>query len=478
MVRVNGFQIVKETTKGRIYVEDPSEAPEDAQVQEGERGGLYYEAHNGENAGFRFGEFSRTIQGDKVKFLDQNGDIREGEYVRQDGGREGVFAVIEDEDGETHFIDFDSLEITDPVMPENGEDVDWTELDKGDQVSYLESWGEEIPATVISVDEDGTIHARDEENGNKVKINPGSRMKRSAESSDRSPEDYAMSLTIDEADRKFETNAVNYISDTVAGRALDENIAHNVLNHVSNVRDNSDKNAFSPDTKKIQFKQDCKDSTIAHEYAHALADSYGYNTNNGMDNPINLFAMFGVNNQLPLKFGEGFKDNVSSVLEHLDKERDDFEMNDSIKSAIESKFTNDNTIEREDFKLTLEDEDQDVPDEIETLIEEINNSWDFIMDFVEDEELGKAELRTPMRPYVATNCHEMLAGTQQILQSSDGEEAHSRTLYEFHPDLLNAYLDVYDPSDEAKQALNDFHNDIGLDTFDSLPFPEMENDKQ
>ena len=464
--------------KGRIYVDDASEAPDDVNVEEGERGDLYYEAHNGQEGGYRYGQYSNAIKGDRVRFVNQDGEVQEGEYVDQDGGMEGVHAIIEDDDGNTHYASFDHLEIVDPVMPEEGEEVPWMELRKGDKVSYLASWGEEIPATVITIDTEGTIHAREEKNGNKMEIPPGSRFLRSEESDDRTVEEYAMGLSVEDASADFESKAVQYISDRVAGNAKEESTARDVIDHVTTVRDDSDKNAFSPLTKGIQFKEDCKDSTIAHEYAHALADSYGYDTANGTDNPINLFAMFGVENQLPLQFGEGFKDNVSAVLKHLDEKREDFDMDEGIQESIEENFSNDNTIERDDFKLQQQDEDADVPEEIETLMEEVNNSWDFIMDFVEDDDLQRAELRTPMRPYVATNCHEMIAGTQQILQSSDGNEAHARTLYEFHPDLLNAYLDVYDPSDEAKQAINDFHNNMGLDTFDSTPFPDLEEDEQ
>jgi len=447
-------------------------------VEEGPQGSLYYEAHNGQEGGYRYGQYSNAIKGDRVRFVNQDGEVQEGEYVDQDGGMEGVHAIIEDDDGNTHYASFDHLEIVDPVMPEEGEEVPWMELRKGDKVSYLASWGEEIPATVITIDTEGTIHAREEKNGNKMEIPPGSRFLRSEESDDRTVEEYAMGLSVEDASADFESKAVQYISDRVAGNAKEESTARDVIDHVTTVRDDSDKNAFSPLTKGIQFKEDCKDSTIAHEYAHALADSYGYDTANGTDNPINLFAMFGVENQLPLQFGEGFKDNVSAVLKHLDEKREDFDMDEGIQESIEENFSNDNTIERDDFKLQQQDEDADVPEEIETLMEEVNNSWDFIMDFVEDDDLQRAELRTPMRPYVATNCHEMIAGTQQILQSSDGNEAHARTLYEFHPDLLNAYLDVYDPSDEAKQALNDFHNNMGLDTFDSTPFPDLEEDEQ
>jgi len=58
---------------------------------------------------------------------------------------------------------FDHLEIVDPRMSEEGEEVlGWSQ--RRSAVSYLASWGEEI-LTVITIDDQKvTIHAREEKN--------------------------------------------------------------------------------------------------------------------------------------------------------------------------------------------------------------------------------------------------------------------------------------------------------------------------
>jgi len=484
-MKINGIRIIKEN---RQYVDSPEDAPDDVQVHEGESPDTYYyisgdQEENEQQSNleelearfdqgeFTFGEYDQIIQGDRVEILNNDGELIQGTYIQSDGGMDGIYYEVQDDNGNTHYAS-SYIRVIDGVQAP-GEEIDPSGLKQGDQITYLTSYGE-VESTVISADED-TIRIRDSVTGNAREIKAsGERYGRTENSTERSVTGYAESIEVEDAGRDFKERAMETITETVAGNCKDDNIGRNMLSHVEQVRNRSDKNAWNSEENTMQFKSDATDTTIAHEYAHALADSYGYETDR--EKGVNIFAQFGVVEFLPLNFGDGIKNNVINSLEHLE-ENTNFELSHAMRDTIDENYDNDVVIEKEDFMLTQE-EDKDVPEKVENLINEVNNSWEHIRDKVEEEKYQSADLRTPLRPYVATNAHEMLAGVQQILQSSNGDEAHASTLYSYHPDLLKAYLEIYDPSDEAKEVLNDLHSDMQGEVFEDIPFPGIEGDEE
>ncbi|AGM11636.1 hypothetical protein HCTV5_26 [Halovirus HCTV-5] len=103
-----------ETEKGRVYVDDPSQAPDDANVQQGDQGGYFYETDGGssgsgdggdsEDSGMSGSEFVEGINrywgeedGDSVVTLESGEKVSGKTVMTTNGAR----IRIVDEDGES-----------------------------------------------------------------------------------------------------------------------------------------------------------------------------------------------------------------------------------------------------------------------------------------------------------------------------------------------------------------------------------------
>jgi hypothetical protein len=91
MVRSGENGLFYEKRTQRVYIDDPSEAPEDYEIQEGARGGLYYEmppkweddVPDGYDVSPFYGDMDRGYQWDVLKGQGFVGDVQgEGAQVR------------------------------------------------------------------------------------------------------------------------------------------------------------------------------------------------------------------------------------------------------------------------------------------------------------------------------------------------------------------------------------------------------------
>lgn len=97
-------------TKGRRYVEDPSDAPEDVEVEQGPQGGYYYETgSSGDEGG---SEDSNTADGETLWEAELATNYNEGDNVVVDTERVGEIEGTIPEGG-LDFLEYDELIIED-----------------------------------------------------------------------------------------------------------------------------------------------------------------------------------------------------------------------------------------------------------------------------------------------------------------------------------------------------------------------------
>lgn len=467
----------------RQYIDSPDDAPGDVQVHEGDQEDTWFyditevekpDEYDEQEWKENIQEYSGVEEGDIVEYYSQeDNEVYEGEITGTDADERGAYYEITFEDGSSVWTSLDNVKVKDPVAPEEGEKIPLEEYEPGDKISYIR-WGDIVEHTVSQMEGD-TIYVIDE-NGREVSATSTEhRARRTDTSENASARDLALTTTID-SKRDFRENEIRPILGEAVGQIKGDEISKTVAGHVDTVEYNQgDRNAWHAGEQKLMFDREPDTDVVAHEYGHVLADSHGYDTD-PEDKGINLVARFSVEDIVPIEFGERFGDALLTALERLEEARTDFEVTDGIRDTLDGDSFDD-TINREDFLLTKQ-RDEESPEEIDNLIDQVNETWEEVVDLAGEGEYAKADVRCPLRPYAASNAHEMLATVSQIAQSTTGDEAHLRTVWEFHPDLLEAYLDVYEPSDPAKEMLNSFHDHESMeDVFQEKPYPEVEEDE-
>jgi hypothetical protein len=104
-----------ETEKGRVYVDDPSEAPDDVNVQEGQQGGYYYETGGGGESG------SSGVDGTEQAGVEEALTDEEVAFDYHDNGE--ITAAVDSSDG----IGQESLD----QIRDSGYSADSLEVDGG-----------------------------------------------------------------------------------------------------------------------------------------------------------------------------------------------------------------------------------------------------------------------------------------------------------------------------------------------------------
>lgn len=472
----------------RQYVDSPSEAPEGVDLHEGdEEDTWFYDVRDveGQNDGWpeeyspteweeNRQEFGGFENGDIVNvYIEEENEVYTGELVDVDADERGAYYNIEFEDGSDIWTTLDNMAVVDAVAPEEGERVELEEYETGDQIRYIE-FGEMTEGTVSRV-EDDSVYVISENGHERVAANSMHRATRVGDSDDAPIRDIAMAADIT-ADREFKISEFRPKLGTAAESFNNEDHARQTVDHIDQIEYQSGRNAWHSGEQKLMFKEDANDSVVAHEYAHAFADSNGFDTD-PEGKGINLSARFMASDFLPREFGQRHGDMIEKALEHLDNVRDDFEMTESIRDTLEGDAFDD-VVEKEDFKLQKVDDDIESSEEVDRLIEAANDSWEHVVDLASEGNIQSADLRTPKTPYAASNAHEMLAAMHEIAQSTDGNHTHLNTIYVYHPEMLDAYLDLFDPSDDAKEYLNGLSKDPYVEPddkeiFDGEPFPEV-----
>lgn len=133
-----------------------------------------------------------------------------------------------------------------------------------------------------------------------------------------------------------------------------------------------------------------------------------------------------------------------------------------------NRYATDEDFERED---TVDDDRTD-EEVVEDLMSAVNVAWHKM---ATETERGHG-VRSIGSNYSKTNAHETLAMTHETMQSNTNPTA-ALTLHDKYPDLMEAYLDVFEPSDEVKEVYNEAYDDSPwASPFDEHPYPEVDPD--
>lgn len=119
-------------------------------------------------------------------------------------------------------------------------------------------------------------------------------------------------------------------------------------------------------------------------------------------------------------------------------------------------------------EILSDDAPGDVDERMERLGKATNEAWYRQAKMTEVVGKDDAELTTIKSNYSATNAHETLAQTHEVMQTSDLSDLEfdraARALVEHHPEMLDAYTDVFDVgSDGMREALNNRLEHKGAD---------------
>lgn len=373
-----------------------------------------------------------------------------------------TWAVVETEDGEEVTVSSDRLFVVDGVMPDEGEPVDYESVETGDRINVMTTSGKVNEHVVLSKDDETMKTYRVFEDGGGTvtttrSIARMSRVESGVEIND--PEVVVSKTNYDDFGyRELSEDDVQTYFETLVERS-DNEVMSDVFSSLETVEDKSERNAWSDSKDRITFKEDASKSTLAHELMHAVVESeYGYSHHD----ECTAFAKFFVNTFPGYEFGkpasEVYQDMVTEQVTRFAEEegRDAAsDLGSKVEALTEEIFENDFELTREDFLLTLpEDKSEDeVPDKVSNFVNEVNNAWNKTMDAYEEEGKTEAMKIMPYRPYCVTNAHELAAGIQEIMQSEQGKESHISPIMDHHPDLIEAYLNLFEPSEAAKEVM-------------------------
>ena len=229
-------------------------------------------------------------------------------------------------------------------------------------------------------------------------------------------------------------------------------VADNLLDNLDSIdRDLYGGAYYRHGESKVNLPTDATDSTLNHEIGHAIAGANGY------DYPVKhavTFAKVFIQDQGALNaesdfggdddfidpseyIGSTWGDLVDDLWEERDIEAQDLPVPEDARN---------DEITLGDFKLE-QAEGEDTSQEMETLIEEINEAW--------EEQFTDWGSKTIGDQYSATNAHETMSRLHEHLQSPGINYLVMSDLINDFPELVDAYLDVFEPNETQKEFLSD-----------------------
>lgn len=253
----------------------------------------------------------------------------------------------------------------------------------------------------------------------------------------------------------------------------DDAVAVHVLDHLEHFRNKSKRSGYSFKEDRISFRPDADTETISHEVGHAILGSYGYT----IADVGNSFAHFYVGEVPDFEFGA----TVEEVLNEMAEEYLDRDMSEEVREETETRFEEmiethgDKTIEREDMYVKFAGEDfEDVPDGVRKLARQVNAAWERMADAKVSEDADASEYIIN-QPYSAVNAHETMAMTHETMQGDVADPVAVENLYRRHPELLDAYVNLFEPGRIQRDMLNELFKTFGANgVWDDLPYPEAE----
>ncbi len=241
-------------------------------------------------------------------------------------------------------------------------------------------------------------------------------------------------------------------------RAQLESLPENVAEHITEISDFVSRSAFYSLDHHIELNANSDPSVVHHELSHAIIHSYGFDVKRQAKAVSSLFSE-GVMDDIEL--GDSFYD----VLDTMQiKKNPQLRFNpDAGEAGKMKRMLPDEPLEPEMFYLSSLPSD-DAPPEIERLVDEVNKAWERIFK-------GHAGYDI-VHEYSGCNAHETFAKFHETMQSDSMTLDDAVRIFRYHEELLDAYLDVFEPADSQKRILNmAWSPDAEL--FDEEPFSEV-----
>lgn len=272
----------------------------------------------------------------------------------------------------------------------------------------------------------------------------------------------------------FSAEDVRYEVGTVVDR-YDEDIARNAMSHLKGIRDKESGSAYRMQEHDIVFRADVDQETIAHELGHETLASYGFQITDIGNMAPNFYA----SEIPPFKFGEPVPQTAEAMVEKRlnnpnfpeEKREATLEALEKVKERYEGM-----ELRREDMHVGIPDDwdGGDIPDEVYDLADAVNTAWERQIDAHRDEE-EDAQDYIIGKKYSATNAHETMAMTHEMMQGEVADPYAMENLYVRQQELLGAYVELFEPRDIQKGMLNQLYKSFGPNqVWDELPYPEVE----
>lgn len=400
----------KSVSKRRVYIDSPEDAPESANVQEGARGGLYYDTEDDSESEPDSGPSGMVnIDGADVEQYDYV-SIGDAEGFVEEVGRSGGKVRLELSSGERVYVG-------------EGDDVF---IDDDEEYPFGESNRAADDVTIRNFSEYSAM----------------------------SQEDARHTLSSIEARAKAD-EVIEEVYDTVK------------------VEDDADGSLWDSESKSVQIASSAPDDVLAHEMGHATVGAFGAET----ADVGGLTASFYDGNAPDFEIGESIveyaREKIDEKVPNRFVEEDRQNLIEQQLQGIKERFEGE-AIEKEGLKLSTPI--PDAPEEVKELVDAVNAAWERQFDAASEDNTN-AERQRIGKNYSIYNAHETMSMTHQTMQGGIADRQTMKNLMDRHPDLLEAYLEIFEPDENAKMMLSLAFYDVGPnEVFDEEPYPDVTED--
>lgn len=250
-------------------------------------------------------------------------------------------------------------------------------------------------------------------------------------------------------------------------RTKSDDVVEKTTDHVTDVKEER-VSYYNPDEEYISVRADDMEETVSHELAHAIMGGNGFHIKEGG----NLLAALKNSSTINDLETDLLGDRIGDVLESPRVQAD---MSDDYVETLREAASNNlmdglsTTFDKDYIRMTVQD--QDYTEELEPLVEQINSSMSKMLDDID----GGSDDSLFAGQYAASNGQEVFAALHEKMQM-DGLDPNSlQDLVVHHPELVDEYLNHFEPNDYQKKYINRlFQSEGSIGSIEEMPFPEAD----
>jgi hypothetical protein len=353
-------------------------------------------------------------------------------------------------------------------------DEDFTGIDRDDidEGQYLSVDGGEVEGYVETVDRLGVDVRVMLEDGSSFWIEDDMQL-----SVDDSPETEELrpnqdtydivdeSISFDERDGWLDAQQVEEkVVDDLA-RTKSDDVVDKTADHITDVREER-VSYYNPEDEYISVRADDMEETVSHELGHAIMGANGFHIKEG----ANLLATLKNSGS-----GDLAVDLLgNSIREILERPKVQANMSDqyisNVESQVEEEYIDGVDTSFDENYISMSIQDEAYTEELVPLVNEINSSLSKMLDDIDegsDDSLFAGQ-------YAVSNGQEVFAALHEKMQM-DGLDPNSlQDLVAYHEELVDEYLNHFEPNDYQKQYINRlFQSEGSIGSIEEMPFPEV-----